>query len=92
VQVPRAKMPVRAPETTLASSLGRYSGTLLRSSIPPPSSAGAAASATSIATRFPRVCVAFIFGASSLVWRGREGKERERLARGSPGEEGLTFA
>jgi hypothetical protein len=83
VQVPRAKMPVRAPETTLASSLGRYSGTLLRSSIPPPSSAGAggpAASATSIATRFPRVCVAFIFGASSR-WCGGEGKGRKGNAR-----------
>ena len=45
--VPRAKMPVRAPETTPASSLGRCSAAP-RSSSGPSSGAGAAASATSI--------------------------------------------
>jgi hypothetical protein len=47
-----------------------------------PCAGGATTSATSITTRFARVCVAFIFGAA-LVWRGREGR-----ARGSPGGQG----
>jgi hypothetical protein len=84
VQVPRAKMPVSAPETTQASSLGRCNGTLRSSSASSSGTCagGATTSATSITTRFARVCVAFIFGAA-LVWRGREGR-----ARGSPGGQG----
>ena len=95
-QVPRAKRPVRAPETTPASSLGGCSATL-RSSSASSSGAGAGASATSIvvATRPPRrrggeqcdklprhVVERRLFLAPWLVWRGRGG------ARGSPGEEG----
>lgn len=94
-QVPRAKRPVRAPETTPASSLGRCSAAP-RSSSPSSSGAGAGAgaSATSIVARrglretrwqaSPRSGAAFIFG----VLVGVAGKGGELKARGSPGEEG----
>ena len=98
VQVPRAKRPVRAPETTPASSLGRCSATP-RSSSASSSGAGAGASATSIvvAARPPRrrggeqcdklprhVVERRLFLAPWLVWRGGEGREalRERRVKG----------
>jgi len=91
-QVPRAKRPVRAPETTPASSLGRCSATP-RSSSASSSGAGAGASATSIvvASRPPRrrggklprhvrSGAAFIFGALVGVAGKGRGAEGERLS------------
>jgi len=89
VQVPRAKRPVRALETTPASSLGRCSATP-RSSSASSSGAGASASATSIvvAARPPRrrggeqcdKLPAFIFGALvGVAGKGRVA-EGERLS------------